>query len=321
MHKRNLHIPIIILFSAFTIAALFIHTTISKSDVNIDDSFFESQGENSISVPLPRKIDFAGESVPLNLFYVREALDRELTINTYWQSQSILLFKRAHRYFSMIEPILKKNGIPDDFKYIVLVESGFLHQVSPAGAAGYWQFLKETAKEYQLEVSEQIDERYDPEKSTQAASKYFKKAYMRYNSWTLTAASFNGGTTRMDRIVKSQKTDNYYEMFMNAETSRYLFRILAMKIVFENPEKYGYKIRKDQMYPVIKTKNIDFAGGSLVTLSQKHGISYRLLREVNPWISDTILSTGRIYTLKIPTGNFSDYDAIIRESVNGNTTP
>lgn len=318
MRKRNYHIPIIILFAAFTVIALFVHTTQNKNDVNIDDSFINAQNGLNVAIPLPKKIDFAGEPVPLNLFYVREALDRELTINTYWQSQSILLFKRANRFFPMIEPILKKNGIPDDFKYIVLVESGFLHQVSPAGAAGYWQFLKETAKEYQLEVNEQVDERYHPEKSTEAAAKYFKKAYQRYNSWTLTAAAYNGGTTRIDRIIKSQKTDNYYEMFMNAETSRYLFRILAMKVIFENPEKYGYKIRKDHLYPVIKTKTINFQGGSLVTLAQSHNLSYRMLREVNPWFSDTVLATGKIYSIKIPIGNFADYDELIREDVNTN---
>ncbi len=285
-----------------------------------DDDFMKRSGAATVAVPLPRKMSFAGENVPLNLFYVRESLDRELTINTYWHSQSLILFKRAHRFFPVIEPILKREGVPVDFKYLVLAESGFLHDVSPAGAAGYWQFLPETAKEYGLEVNPQIDERYHLEKATQAFCKFLKKAYQKYGSWTTAAAAFNGGMGRMDRIVGTQKTSNYYEMYMNPETSRYVFRILAFKLIFEHPQRYGYVLRKEDLYPRLPIKEVTVSENipNLVEWSRKQGINYRILRELNPWIRDTalVVKSGKVYTIKIATSKYNDYDALLRESVN-----
>ncbi|MGC8865303.1 MAG: lytic transglycosylase domain-containing protein [Bacteroidales bacterium] len=285
-----------------------------------DDDFILRSGMTTVAVPLPKKMSFAGEPVPLNLFYVREALDRELTLNTYWHSQSIMLFKRAHRFFSVIEPILKKQGIPSDFKYLILVESGFLHDVSPAGAAGYWQFLPETAKELGLEVNDKVDERYDLEKSTLAFCKFIKKAYEKYGSWTTAAAAFNGGMGRFDRITGIQKTSNYYEMYMNSETSRYVFRILAFKLIFEHPQRYGYVLRKEDLYPSIPFKRITINQSipNLVQWAREQGINYRILRELNPWIRDTqlVVNPGKVYSLKVAAGKFADYDALLRESVN-----
>ncbi|MDK2910114.1 MAG: rane-bound lytic murein transglycosylase [Bacteroidales bacterium] len=285
-----------------------------------DDDFIKRSGSSTVAVPIPRKLSFAGEPVPLNLFYVREALDRELTLNTYWHSQSILLFKRANRFFPIIAPILKNQGIPEDFKYLILVESGFLHDISPAGAAGYWQFLPETAKEFGLEVNDKIDERYHLEKSTAAFCKFLKKAYSKYGSWTTAAAAFNGGMGRFDRITATQKTTNYYEMYMNPETSRYVFRILAFKLIFEHPQKYGYVLRKEDLYPRIPLKEVRVTQTipNLVQWSREQGINYRILRELNPWIRDTslVVKPGSVYTIKIAKGKYADYDALLRQSVN-----
>ncbi|NMD15177.1 MAG: lytic transglycosylase domain-containing protein, partial [Bacteroidales bacterium] len=222
----------LVVIGLVVIIGFIIHAHIEKPliDEIIGDDFVKQGDMKVVPVPIPKKLSFAGEEVPLNLFYVRESLDRELTVNTYWHSQSLLLFKRAHRYFPVIEPILKKNDIPEDFKYMILAESGFLHNISIAGAAGYWQFIKSTAQEYGLEVNQYVDERYNLEKSTEAMCKFLKKAYEKYGTWTLAAAAFNGGMGRFDRIVQSQKTTNYYEMYMNQETSRYIFRILAFKL-------------------------------------------------------------------------------------------
>ena len=214
--------------------------------------------------------------------------------------------------------------MPDDFKYSVLGESGFLHNVSPAGAAGYWQFLKETAQEYGLEVSATVDERYHLEKSTHAVGRFLKKSFEKYGNWTVVAASFNGGMGRFDRIVKSQKTTNYYEMYMNPETSRYIFRILAFKLIFEHPEKYGYFLKKEELYPRIRTKTLEINQNipDLPGFASGQGISYRMLRELNPWINDTqwVVKQGKTYKSLLPVGNYTEYDELVREEVNGKTT-
>ena len=312
----------LVVIGLVVIIGFIIHAHIEKPliDEIIGDDFVKQGDMKVVPVPIPKKLSFAGEEVPLNLFYVRESLDRELTVNTYWHSQSLLLFKRAHRYFPVIEPILKKNDIPEDFKYMILAESGFLHNISIAGAAGYWQFIKSTAQEYGLEVNQYVDERYNLEKSTEAMCKFLKKAYEKYGTWTLAAAAFNGGMGRFDRIVQSQKTTNYYEMYMNQETSRYSFRILAFKLIFEHPERYGYYFKKENLYPPIPSKEIVVKEdiSNLIEFAQKQGINYRILRELNPWISDTslIVSPNKRYRIKIPTGNYKNYDEMIREEVN-----
>ena len=312
--------PLLFFVSIVSLIFLIVLTAWHFSGEPSDDDFMKRSGIATVAVPLPRKMTFAGEPVPLNLFYVREALDRELTLNTYWHSQSLMLFKRANRFFPVIEPILKREGIPADFKYLILVESGFLHDVSPAGAAGYWQFLPETAKELGLEVTDKVDERYNLEKSTEAFCKFLKKAYTKYGSWTTTAAAFNGGMGRFDRIVATQKTNNYYEMYMNPETSRYVFRLLAFKLIFENPQKYGYVLRKEDLYPRIPAKEVVVTQSisNLVQWAREQGINYRILRELNPWIRDTslVVKPGKVYTIKIAKGKYADYDALLRESVN-----
>lgn len=258
----------------------------------------------ALSVPLPEKLDFAGEDVPLDMYYVREGLDRELHVNTYWHSNTILLLKRAARYFPMIEPILKKNGIPDDFKYLALIESGLMNVVSPSNAAGFWQFLDKTGRQYGLEVTEQIDERYHYSKSTEAACRYLRDAYNQYNNWALAAASYNAGQGRITRESGKQAADSYYDMHLNQETARYLYRILALKLIYENPTDYGFYLRNKDLYPPIPARQIsvDTSITNLVKFAADFEVPYRVLKDFNPWLRSDQLKVlpGKKYTLEIP---------------------
>jgi len=319
MYIRNQIVHIALLLG-IGIAIIILHLSMADNRLeNIAGDFSERTGFNSVTVPLPSQLELAGEKVPLNLFYVRESLDRELTSNTYWHSNTIMMFKRSHRFFPIIERILKKNGIPEDLKYLALVESGLTVVTSSAGAGGYWQFIPETAKTYGLEINSWVDERNHIEKSTEAACKYLKKSYEEHGNWTMVAASYNGGQGRMKRVVKHQGTNNFYELFLNNETSRYVYRLLAMKLIFEHPEKYGYKIRPEDMYPHIPTKKVEITQSvnNLPQFARDNGINYRMLREMNPWLSDSTIQVkdGKKYTVLIPTGRFNDYDQLIRDDI------
>jgi membrane-bound lytic murein transglycosylase D len=257
------------------------------------------------ALPMPDKLDFAGERVPLEKTYVREGYDRELLVNTYWQSQTLLLIKRANRYFPVIEPILKAEGVPDDFKYLALIESGFLERVvSPAGAAGIWQFLAGTARDFGLEVTKEVDERYHLEKSTVAACKYLKNAFERYQSWTMAAASYNAGLRGIDRQVGRQKVESYYDLLLVEETSRYVFRILAIKEIMANPQNFGFHLAVDDLYPVIPTYNLEVNSAipDFADFAESKGATYRELKDLNPWLRETFLtnSSGKKYVLKMP---------------------
>ncbi len=256
------------------------------------------------TVDIPPSISFAGEEAPLDIFYVREYFDRELTVNTYFHSSTILLLKRANRWFPVIEPILKENNIPADFKYLALIESGLENVSSPAGARGFWQFLKNTAREYGLEVNNGIDERYNVEKSTRAACKYFNNSFKKYNNWTLVAAAYNAGNRRISSELKKQNVNRYYDLLLNTETARYVFRILAIKSIFENPEEFGFYINKMDLYPPIPTQTITVNEtiNSLVDFSANHNINYKTLKYFNPWLKKDHLPnhSGRTYHLKIP---------------------
>ena len=256
------------------------------------------------SVVIPEKLNFADESVPLEVFYVKESLDRELLVNTYWHSSSLMLFKRANRWFPVIEPILKKNGIPDDFKYLALIESGLQNVSSPAGAKGFWQFLKNTGREYGLEVNSGIDERLNVEKSTEAACQYLNNSYERYADWTLVASAFNAGNRRITQALEKQKVDSYYDLLLNDETSRYLFRILAIKTIFNDPETYGFQLTDQDLYPPIPTQTVTVKKTikDLVGFAQDHNITYKTLKYFNPWILKDYLPnrSRRTYIIKIP---------------------
>lgn len=252
----------------------------------------------------PAQIDFAGESVPLQIADVQERLDRELLVNKHLNASTLLILKRARRAFAVIEPILKKNRIPDDFKYVAVIESGLLNVVSPAGARGIWQFMPETAKEIGLEVNENIDERYHLEKATEAACTYFLKAKGKFGNWTLAAASYNAGGTGIKKQLDIQKVTNYYDLLLNDETSRYVFRILALKQIMQHPEQYGFLITEEEQYKIVDTKKIvvDSSVTDLTNLAIQQGINYKVLKIHNPWLRTTkmVNPTNKKYQLEIP---------------------
>jgi len=252
----------------------------------------------------PSKADFAGERMPLELFYVREALDREIMINTFMHASTILMFKRASRWFPVIEPILKRYRVPDDFKFLSLAESNFSNAVSPSKAEGFWQFLKPTAIHYGLEVNEEVDERYNVAKATEAACQYFLESYAKYGNWTLVAASFNRGQDGISDALENQKAKNFYDLFLNEETSRYIYRIAALKEIYSHPVKYGLYLQPADFYPVIPTYTIEIDSPiqDLPAFAMKNKVSYRVLREFNPWLRRYTLANKlkKSYTIILP---------------------
>jgi hypothetical protein len=310
----NKFFNIALLILLFAIATLLVFQSFKKQpeQVIIEKAVMPSLDMLPVhSVKIPDKLDFASEEVPLNIFYVKESLDRELLVNTYWHSSSLMLFKLANRWFPVIEPILKKNGIPDDFKYLALIESGFQNVTSPAGARGFWQFLKHTAREYGLEVNSGIDERYNVEKSTEAACAYLNESYIKYGDWTLVASAYNAGNRRISESLEKQKTDSYYTLELNEETSRYVFRILAIKTIFSDPESYGFRLKDEDLYPPISTYTVTVNEtiSDLVDFAQKHGITYKTLKYFNPWmLKDNLPNRSkRTYILKIPEEGSLEY--------------
>ena len=260
--------------------------------------------KEGVSDYFPVKPDFAGEETPLKISDVKERLDRELLVNINLHATTILAIKRANRAFPVIEPILKKNGIPDDFKYLAVIESGLVNVVSPAGARGVWQFMPDTAKERGMEVNENVDQRYDLEKSTEAACRYFLSAKAKFGSWTLAAASYNGGMTGVNKQIDIQKVSNYYDLLLTEETSRYVFRILALKEIMKNPVKYEFNILPGDLYEILPTKKIEIDSSitDLAAFAKGQGINYKILKIHNPWLRETKLinDTGKKYQIEIP---------------------
>ncbi|MFZ4521434.1 MAG: lytic transglycosylase domain-containing protein [Bacteroidales bacterium] len=265
----------------------------------------------------PAKAAFAGEAVPLDQYYIREAFEREILANTFMHSTSIMMFKRAGRWFPVIEPILKKNGIPDDFKFLAVAESNLVNVVSPAGAEGYWQFIKPTGQKYGLEINDKVDERYNMEKATQAACDYFRDAYSRFNSWTLVAASYNRGLEGLRKALDNQNVNNYYDLYLNDETSRYIFRIMALREVYNHPVQYGFYLRERDFYPQIPVRlvSVDSAIASLPKFARSMSVTYRVLRELNPWIRNYSLpnASRKSYIFKIPEDGALSYDALLKK--------
>lgn len=282
----------------------------SISDANYEDYFNTSY--KVFSIRIPKNLNFAGEKTPIRDFSVREAMERELVINTYWQSQTLLLHKRANRWFPIIEPILKKNDIPEDFKYIPLIESQLTNVVSPQGATGFWQLVEPTAKQYGLEITEEVDERYNVVKSTEAACKYFKEAYKQFHNWTLVAASYNLGMTGVQSQLNRQKVTSYYDVLLTEETARYIYRLLAMKEIISRPKVYGFILRKKDLYPLIPTKKIviDSSIRSLADFAITEGINYKYLKLFNPWLRTGSLSNPdkKKYVIEVPKNGNKFYD-------------
>ncbi|NMH24532.1 lytic transglycosylase domain-containing protein [Flavobacterium solisilvae] len=256
----------------------------------------------------PTTTDFAGETTPLHVVDVRERLDRELLINANLHSTTTLILKRANRAFPVIEPILQKYGIPDDFKYLAVIESGLVNAVSSAGARGVWQFMPETAKEKGMEVNDFVDERYHLEKSTEAACKYLLTAKNKFGSWTMAAASYNGGMNGVNKKIEEQQVTNYYDLALTEETSRYVFRILALKEIMKNPGKYGFNIYPTDLYSPIPTKKVevDSTITDLASFAKTQGINYKILKIHNPWLRDKKLvnPSKKKYEIEIPTEGY-----------------
>lgn len=258
----------------------------------------------AVAFELPKEVNFAGEPVPLHIPDVRERLDKELQINSYLHSNTIFLVKRANRWFPEMEKILKQYGIPEDFIYLPLIESNLMNVTSPKDAVGFWQILETSGREFGLEVTKEVDQRYDPIKSTEAACRYLKKAHGKFGNWTLVAASYNRGMNGVDKALDNQQVASYYDLYLNEETSRYVFRILAIKEIMKNPTRYGFKIDPRLTYErdAVEYVTVDETINDLISFSKKHGINYKLLKYYNPWLRDDRLTVknGRSYQIAIP---------------------
>lgn len=274
------------------------------------DKQYEAETIKKLAVfspKIPSDATFAGEIVPVANYDVLESLDNEMLANALWHSQMMRFIKRANRYFPIIEPILKKNGIPDDFKYLAVAESGLANVVSPSKAAGFWQFLSKTGKEFGLTINKEIDERYHLEKSTQAACDYLNKAYKKFGNWTLVAASYNMGMGGLSRRLAKQKVNSYYDLLLNTETGRYVYRIVAIKTIMSKPNNYGFNLRYKELYSPIPTDSIlsDSTISNLQQWSIDKGVNYKILKLLNPWIrKDYINNPNRkVYIINLPQSN------------------
>lgn len=268
-----------------------------------------SDGTKYTPVGYNLKMDFAGEEVPTFMADVQERLDKEMITNMNYHTNTTLVIKRANKVFPIIESILKKYGVPDDFKYLAVIESSLVNAVSPAGARGVWQFMPATAKEKGMEVSDEVDERYHLEKSTEAACKYLVSAKEKFGSWTLAAASYNGGMNGISRKIEEQEVMDYYDLLLTEETSRYVFRILALKEIMSKSEKYGFNIPNEALYYNIPTKKIviDSSITDLAKFAKTQGVNYKILKIHNPWLRDKKLTvtTGKKYEIEIPTSGYN----------------
>lgn len=296
-------IPLIIVVS---VIAVFSMDKISFGGVADNDPLEPEEKSYYAIFPfeVPDEIAFAGEKVPLEYFDVYEALDRELLSNTFFHSQTLRMIKMANRYFPIIEPILEAEGIPDDFKYLAIAESNLTNAVSPAGAVGFWQLMKGTGQDYGLEINSEVDERYHLEKSTAVACRYIRESYENYLNWTMAAASYNAGRRGIDRQVDRQKEDDYYNLLLNEETGRYIFRILAFKLILEDPSAYGFHLSKQDLYQPVPydVVLVDGPVTDFADFAKEHGTNYKMLKFLNPWLRDNNLTNSRqlTYEIRVP---------------------
>lgn len=299
-----------LVLAAFLTIAVFASSTQNDSEKSSSQSFSSTMVEKDIpqvikSVNLDKDFSFAGEAFPMDNFDVKERLDRELSRNTYWHSNTLLNIKKSNKYFPTIEKILAEHGVPDDFKYLAVAESDLSNAVSPAGAKGFWQFLKATGKQYGLESNREVDERYHLEKSTVAFCKYIKRNKKRFGSWLLAAAAYNMGGTRLSKEIKLQHGKSYFDLNLNQETSRYVFRLVAIKEIINNPQDFGFYIEQKDMYqPNDKYYEVEVntSVANWGAFAKKYNISYRMLKVYNPWLVTTSLTNKarKTYLIKIP---------------------
>jgi membrane-bound lytic murein transglycosylase D len=297
------------LVGLLSLCALFIY---ALQDAPTDENFEKKliNDYNVYAIQVPDNLDFAGEPMPLKSPDILERMDKELLVNTYWQSNGLLMFKRAKKYFPIIEPILAKYGIPDDFKYLAVIESGLTNAVSPAGARGVWQIMPATGRENGLEVNDNVDERYHLEKSTEVACEYLLRSKKELGSWTLAAAAYNAGNAGISRYLKEQNVKNYYDLLLGEETGRYVFRIVALKEILKNPTNYGFNFREKDLYNNIPTYqvNVDSTITDFTKFAEKFGINYKILKIHNPWLREPKLNnkTKKAYTIDIPEKGYYD---------------
>lgn len=277
---------------------------------DLDKSTSKVGDYNVYALDLPKAVDFAGEAVPINQPDIKERLDREFLVNTYWQSNGIMLIKRSKKYFQIIEPILAQEGVPDDFKYLAVIESGLQNVTSPAGARGFWQIMPATGKELGLEINTNVDERYHLQKATRAACKYLKQSKEQHGSWTLAAAAYNAGNAGINNELERQDVSSYYDLLLGQETGRYMFRIIALKEILKNPESYGFNIKPDQYYYQVPTQdiNVDYEIENLAQFAKNKGINYKILKIHNPWLRENKLNnkSKKLYQIKIPQQGYYD---------------
>jgi hypothetical protein len=311
----------IILVLSISALALLIYSFTDQSQAVPDPKADSIQVEDKVEIPtqtvefdpsykigspeLPSSLTFAGEVVPVARPEVREKLDREMLVNMYWQSSTILLIKRSKRIFDIIDPILKEQGVPADFKYLAVAESGLIENaVSSSGARGIWQFMKTTGKKYGLESTTTVEERYNTELATRAACKYLKKAYKATGSWALAAAAYNRGEAGILRDMKKQRANSYYDLYLNRETGRYLYRIIALKTILENPSTYGFSIPSNEYYtsPNTYKVTVDTTIADLPAYALKQGTTYMALRTLNPWLISYSLAnkSRKKYVIRLP---------------------
>jgi hypothetical protein len=293
-------LAILLLLSAGFVFTLLV----SADDLQAESPDYEESALTAASWALPEAVSFAGEEMPLQNFDTRESLDRELNATAYRHGSTLLTIKRAGRYFPEIEKILAENGIPDDFKYLACAESDLANVISPAGATGFWQIMESTGREFGLTINKEVDDRYNLEKSTRFACSYFKKAYERYGSWTMAAASYNNGFSGISEQIGIQKETNYYDLLLNEETARYVFRIVALKLVISDPSRYGFLVTEPDLYPPVPYREVavDSAVTSFEQFARHFGTNYKILKFLNPWLRKPFLtnSSGREYIIRVP---------------------
>lgn len=287
------------------VSGLFIYSAQeAPSDEKMDSEKPLVNDYNVYALEVPEGLNFAGEPMPLENPDIHERMDRELLVNTYWQSNGLLMFKRAAKYFPVIEPILKKNGVPEDFKYLAVIESGLTNAVSPAGARGFWQIMKATGREEGLEINTNVDERYHLEMATEVACKYLIDAKERLGSWTLAAAAYNAGKAGISRRLKEQNVNDYYDLLLGEETGRYMFRIVALKEILSNPQKYGFNFTEKHLYQSVPTfkVEVDTAVTDFTRFAEGFGINYKILKLHNPWLREPHLNnkSRKKYHIEIP---------------------
>ncbi len=300
----------IVLTSIIIIAVFFINavttenSSTTENGFRVDSSGVEAYNYKIKALKIPEDLSFAGEKVQINKTDIRERIDRELLVNTYWQSNALLWFKRTNKYFPVIEPILKEKGVPDDFKYLSVIESDLRNVSSPAGARGMWQMLKDAGRENGLEINDNVDERYHLEKATRAACDYLIEAKERLGNWTLAAAAYHAGNYGIEKRLKEQMVDSYYDVLAGENTERYVPRIVAAKEILSNPEKYGFEFDKDDLYELGPTYvvQVDTAITNIADFAKKFDTNYKELKMYNPWLRQNKLNnkSRKLYEIKIP---------------------